>query len=119
MNKRNLSQDKAFNQEYSVFTALAPENIVNLFNKAEISFPEYYKLCSLLDSLNLNELTYFHRAYPNYILSEEDNHLFKEGTDVEFEKLIIENGWELDGDEYITLFTENIQSESLKKQLCS
>jgi hypothetical protein len=115
MNKRKLLQSKGFNQEYSVFTALAPENIVNLFNAQEISFPEYYKLLCLLTYLNLNELSYFHRSKPNYILCEDDKRIFEEGCDEEFEKLIEEKGWELDDDEYVTLFTENILNENLKK----
>ena len=113
MNKRNLLHSKAFMQEYSVLKALAPESIINLFDAQEISLPEYYKLICMLTYLNFKELLHFHRQSPNYILTDEERHIFEKGNDEELEALIEKNGWELDDDEYVNLFKENLQSEGL------
>ncbi len=115
MNKRKLLHSKAFVQEYSVFTAHAPEILIDLFNAQEISVPEYYKLICMLTYFNFKELSHFHRLSPNYALTDKEKQVFEKGSDEELEVLIEENGWELGDDEYVNLFKENIQSEGFKE----
>ena len=118
--RQRLLSDKgktgiAFNQEYSVFTTLAPKKLIDLFEAEEISFPEYYKLLCMLKNCNFKELSLFHRCNPNHSLNEEDAYIFENGTDEEVEQLIPKHNWDFDDSEYILLFHENIKSESLRK----
>ena len=109
----NNKFNKAFTQEYSVFSTLAPEKLVSLFDAQDISYPDYYKLICMLAHFNFKELAHFRRSTPNYILSDNERQIFDEENDEEFEALIEEKGWKLDEEEYVNLFKENIPSEGL------
>ncbi len=109
MNKIGLEQETA------VFKALAPKDIAELLDKDTLTFPEHFKLINLFSHFGFTELTDKYRKENTCIIDGKAERIIREGSDADFEKLINDNGWNLDDTYFIEKFNESIHSNGLKK----
>ena len=103
---------KSLKQEWKVFKALAPKKLVRLIKKKKMSFTEYHRLIELLDLFGFEQLMNMFILKTTYVLTNEEKRTFDSGSFGEL-KTLFDNP-HIDN-QYIKMFTDNIQSESLKK----
>lgn len=99
--------DKRLKQDWDIFKALAPEELINLIQDKNISIETSQKIAQTLFYLGFNYL--FHE----YVLKVHSKKLNKEIEDME----IIYDGFK--SKDFINKFLNNIENEKIKKMFFS